>query len=170
MLRNLATPLLALGILIAAGTAHAGAKGVGLGVAAGAAWSGTELEGFDDRDATGLSWGFFVDIPLLNTFYISPAATIYELDLGKGKKPVTDIDLNFKFIVPLYPLKIGAGVTAGITVAEEAYNSHMGLLGYVSYNLVQNLDVFAMTQYKRLIREGQEVDDMHMFAGTMFRF
>ena len=53
MLRSLATPLMALAILFAAGTAHAhthaNAKGVGLGVAAGAAWSGTELEGFDNR-------------------------------------------------------------------------------------------------------------------------
>ena len=174
MLRSLATPLMALAILFAAGTAHAhthaNAKGVGLGVAAGAAWSGTDLEGFDNRDATGLSWGFFVDIPLLDTFYISPATTIYELDLGKGKKPVTDIDLNFKFIVPLHAIKVGAGVTAGLTVAEETYSTHMGGLGYLSYNAVQNLDLFAMAQYKRLIREGQEVDDMHLFVGTMFRF
>ena len=170
MLRHLAAPLLAVALLLTTGTAQANARGVGLGVAAGAAWSGTQLEGLDDPIGTGLSWGFFVDIPLLDTFYISPATTIYELDLGKGKKPVTDVDINFKFIVPLYPLKVGVGVTAGLTVAEEEYNSHMGVLGYVSYNMVRNLDLFAMTQYKHLIREGQEVDDIHIFAGTMFRF
>ena len=170
MLRNLATSFVVLAFLMTAGTAQANAKGVGLGVAAGAAWSGTQLEGFEEPIGSGLSWGFFVDIPLLDTFYISPATTIYELDLGKGKKPVTDVDLNFKFIVPLYPIKIGVGVTAGLTVAEEKINSHMGFLGYTSYNMVRNLDLFAMGQYKRLIREGQEVDDLHLFVGTMFRF
>ncbi len=72
-------------------------RGVGLGVAAGVDVNNAE---HIDTNAT-FSWGFFVDIPLLETFYITPAAMIYELDIGRDKKPVTDVDLNFKFIVPL---------------------------------------------------------------------
>lgn len=151
-------------------TALAGAKGVGLGVAAGAVSSGTELEGFEKSVGTGFSWGFFVDIPLTPTFYISPATTLYELDLGLGKRPATDVALNFKFIVPIAAIKLGAGVSAGLTVAEEKYMPHMGALGYLSMNLASNLDGFAMVQYKHLIRDVQAVDDIHAHAGLMFRF
>ena len=151
-------------------TALAGAEGVGLGVAAGAVSSGTELEGFEKSVGTGFSWGFFVDIPLTPTFYISPATTLYELDLGLGKRPATDVALNFKFIVPIAAIKLGAGVSAGLTVAEEKYMPHMGALGYLSMNLASNLDGFAMVQYKHLIRDVQAVDDIHAHAGLMFRF
>jgi len=151
-------------------TALAGAEGVGLGVAAGAVSSGTELDGFEKSVGTGFSWGFFVDIPLTPTFYISPATTLYELDLGLGKRPATDVALNFKFIVPIAALKLGAGVSAGLTVAEEKYMPHMGALGYLSMNLASNLDGFAMVQYKHLIRDIQAVDDVHAHAGLMFRF
>ena len=41
-----------------ASQAHASAKGVGLGVAAGAVSSGTELDGLEKSVGTGFSWGF----------------------------------------------------------------------------------------------------------------
>lgn len=152
------------------GTAQAGAQGVGLGVAAGAVSSGTELDGLEKSIGTGFSWGFFVDIPLTPTFYISPATTLYEIDLGIGKRPATDVALNFKFIVPIAAIKLGAGVSAGLTVAEEKYMPHMGALGYLSMNIASNLDGFAMVQYKHLVRDIQAVDDIHAHAGLMFRF
>ena len=165
--------LLALPMVLTLGFHHsalAGAQGVGLGIAAGAVSSGTELDGLEKSLGTGFSWGFFVDIPLTKTFYISPATTLYELDFGPGKRPATDVALNFKFIVPVASLKLGAGVSAGLTVAEEKYMPHMGALGYLSMNLVSNLDGFAMVQYKHLVRDIQAVDDIHAHAGVMFRF
>ena len=153
-----------------ASQAHASAKGVGLGVAAGAVSSGTELDGLEKSVGTGFSWGFFVDIPLTSTFYISPATTLYELDFGMGRRPATDVALNFKFIVPIAAVKLGAGVSAGLTVAEETYMPHMGALGYLSMNIASNLDAFAMVQYKHLVRDIQAVNDVHAHAGLMFRF
>ena len=154
-------------------SAFAGAKGVGMGVAGGLAWSGDEIEnsvGISEKVGSGYSWGFFVDIPLLETFYISPATTIYELNLGNEKKPATDIDLNFKFMIPLNRLDIGIGFTAGMTIAEQQYMGHWGALAYLGYNLVSNIDVFFMSQYKQLVRTGKEVNKLHNFAGLMFRF
>ena len=161
--------MLALTLSIAS-QAQASAKGVGLGVAVGAVSSGTELDGLEKSMGTGFSWGFFVDIPLTSTFYISPATTLYELDFGQGRRPATDVALNFKFIVPIAALKLGAGVSAGLTVAEETYMPHMGALGYLSMNVASNLDAFAMVQYKHLVRDVQAVDDIHAHAGLMFRF
>ena len=153
--------------------ALADAKGVGIGVAGGLAWSGDELEnpqGIMEKVGSGYAWGFFVDIPLTDTFYISPATTIYELNLGNEKKPVTDIDLNFKFIIPLNKLQLGIGVTAGLTIAEQKYHGHWGALGYLGYNIVSNIDLFVMTQYKQLVRTGKEINDLHNYLGVMFRF
>jgi hypothetical protein len=179
---------------VAAPRARAGAYDVGLGVAGGLAYSPTEVR----ESATNLlkpignsfAWGFFVDIPLLATFYISPAAMLYELDLGDGAKPVTDIDLNFKFIVPIGALHLGAGLTAGLTAGaaretttdpasgqtvstnERQYASHIGALGYLSYNLVANIDGFVMMQYKRILRDDKQpnITDLHGYLGAMFRF
>ena len=172
MLKQLPSFVLFTGVVLLTHTifpanAIADAEGVGLGVAAGVAHSPTKL---DVDVGSGFAWGFFVDIPLLSTFYISPAAMLYEMDLGNGKKPATDIDLNFKFIIPISALSIGAGVTAGVTNAEERYSGHYGLLGYLAYSLVPNFDIFAMVQYKRLARSAGEVDNIHSFLGGMFRF
>ena len=95
---------------------------------------------------------------------------LYELDFGMGRRPATDVALNFKFIVPIAAVKLGAGVSAGLTVAEETYMPHMGALGYLSMNIASNLDAFAMVQYKHLVRDIQAVNDVHAHAGLMFRF
>ncbi|OGR15034.1 MAG: hypothetical protein A2341_01220 [Deltaproteobacteria bacterium RIFOXYB12_FULL_58_9] len=143
------------------------AKGVGLGVAAG-------VNLYDEEAidlGTSFAWGFFVDIPLLDTFYITPAAMIYELDMGDlGKASITDIDLNFKFIVPIGSLRLGVGILAGLTTGLGDYEGHFGGLAYVGWNLVSNLDLFAMLQYKRLSTGEMTIDNYHGYAGTMFRF
>ncbi len=170
------TFVLSIGIS-APSTAWAGASGVGLGVAGGVAYSPTKVERAGEREAAGarVAWGFFVDIPLLSTFYISPAAMLYtlrDIDGDGHDDAVTDVDLNFKFIVPLGLLKLGAGVTAGLSAGlEEGYAPHYGALGYAAVNLVANLDAFALLQYKKLTREDDPgLDDWHGFLGAMFRF
>jgi hypothetical protein len=152
--------------------AFANAKNVGLGVAVGGAYSPSTVKNGDtERDVgAGFAWGFFVDIPLLDTFYISPASMLYTFDLGNGAEPVTDVDLNFKFIVPIGDLHVGAGVTAGLTSAAAEYRGHYGALGYLSYNLVANLDAFLLAQYKRFEVRGEPIDDLHGYIGGMFRF
>ena len=150
---------------------------VGLGVAAGVAYSPTttkpSIANVQNSIQAGQSfaWGFFVDIPLLETFYISPAAMLYEFNLGSGRVPITDVDLNFKFIVPISILRLGVGATFGLTAAGEKYGVHFGGLGYLAINIVSNLDVFAMVQYKKLVRDpGPNLDDIHGFLGVMFHF
>lgn len=158
--------------LLSARSASAHARGVGLGVAAGVAYSGTKVTLSETRDAIGAraAWGFFVDIPLLSTFYITPAAMLYEIDMGDGKVSATDVDLNFKFIVPIGPLRIGGGVLGGLTTGLGDYRAHYGISGYGAFNAVANLDFFVLAQYKRLVDPSLPVDDLHGFAGAMFRF
>ncbi|MEZ4270101.1 MAG: hypothetical protein R3C68_01260 [Myxococcota bacterium] len=43
-------------------------------------------------------------------------------------------------------------------------------MGYVSLNLVANLDAFVMLQYKKLFRDGDDVNTLYGFAGGLFRF
>lgn len=153
-------------------------RNVGLGVAAGVAYSPTKLTPANAIASTvsqvdagqSFAWGFFVDIPLLDTFYISPAAMLYEFNLGQGHVPITDIDLNFKFIVPISLVRLGVGATFGLTAAGMKYGMHVGGLGFFSVNLLANLDAFLMLQYKKIIRDGGNLDDLHGYAGAMFHF
>jgi len=160
-----------LGLLIlgTSSNAFAHARNVGLGVAIGGTYSPTQLNKVDV--GSGFGWGFFVDIPLLDTFVISPAAMLRESDFGdgNGKRPVTDIDINFKFIVPMGKMKLGAGVLGGITSADKFYG-HYGALGYWSIQAVSNLDIFLLGQYKQTLLETSQIDDLHVYIGGMFRF
>lgn len=161
-----------LGMSLVVRSAWAEPKGVGLGVAIGAAHSGTELTVDEIKSKAGSSfaWGFFVDIPLLETFYLTPSAMLYELDLGGEKRALTDVDLNFKFIVPLSSVRLGAGVTAGVTSGLGKYVGHWGGLGFLSLNLVSNIDVFLLAQYKRVLYEVKELEHLQGYLGGMFRF
>ena len=154
--------------LVVSTQAYAEPSGVGLGVAAG-----VNLADADEVDLdTSFSWGFFVDIPLLETFYITPAATLYQIGEGDNRSAITDIDLNFKFIVPIGALSLGVGVTAGLTTGLGDYQPHYGLLGYFGFNIVANLDLFAIAQYKRLTTSDglPDYNNIHIFGGAMFRF
>ena len=69
---------------------------VGLGVAAGLAYSNTELDNASESIGGRFAWGFFVDIPLLSTFYITPATMLYDLDHNGVTTKVTDVDLQLQ--------------------------------------------------------------------------
>ena len=166
----LAAALVAVGAVGTSGTAYAHARGVGLGVAAGVNIADADQEGIDTD--TSFAWGFFVDIPIISTFYITPAATLYELGSGEETVTVTDIDLNFKFLIPLGSLELGLGVIGGLTTGLGDYQVHFGGMAYLGLNLVSNLDIFVTAQYKRLAT-GDNVPDynnIHVFGGPMFRF
>jgi hypothetical protein len=158
-------------VLTLPSAALADARGVGLGVAAG-----VDYAHYQDASDSGeefhpsFAWGFFVDIPLLETFYVSPATSLYTLELGDESLSVTDVDLNFKFIVPISSIRLGAGVTAGLTTGLGDYRGHFGGLGYLGLALVSNLEGFILVQYKQLSVEGQDLEKIHAYAGGMFRF
>ncbi len=145
---------------------------VGLGVAAGAEFSITKLREKRLARTAGNSfaWGFFVDVPLTDTFYVAPTTTLYQMDFGDGYQPVTDVDLAFKFIAPLGSLHAGAGVLGGLTSVEKQYMGHAGVLTHLSLRVLPNVDAFAQFQYKRIFRELQALDHLHGYAGVMFRF
>ena len=78
-------------------------------------------------------------------------------------------------MVPLGFGSLGAGLTAGLTAGlGEHYKGHYGALGYLSFNLVSNLDAFVMVQYKRLSASKSDpfddVDNIHAYAGGIWKF
>lgn len=173
-MNKLVPVVLASMILLAAPAAYA-AEGVALGVAAGIDYSAAD-QIFEDDSNTSFAWGFFVDIPLLETFVISPQTTIYELEFAGASEAqaVTDVGLNFKFVVPLGSLSLGGGVLAGVTTGLGDYRLHYGALGQLSFNLISNIDAFVLAQYKRIdvgdTLMNEDISKVHAFAGGMFRF
>ena len=156
--------------------------GVGLGMAVGATWSPSKIKIRQDANSlvgnsnagetirlgNASSLAVFVDIPLGGTFHLMPATVLRTNDLGHGDTPITDLDLNFKFIVPFGFWYLGIGAITGVTASDE-FSGHWGLFSEVSYNVIANLDVFAMAQYKKLWRGLESIDDLHAYLGLMFR-
>ena len=139
-------------------------RGVGLGVGAGLA-----VPTSDTPFKLAPAWGFYTDIPLLNTFHITPSALVYNLNpKSGGEQSATDISINFKFMVPMARLDLFAGVTAGVTSTNKL-TPHMGGLIGMSMNLVSNVDGFINVNYKYVAQE-QIVHDIQIFAGPLFRF
>ena len=165
----------ALALLGVASTASATQPDVAIGVAAGVDYSAAD-QIFEDDSNTSFAWGFFVDIPLTDTFMISPQTTIYELDFAgsEGSEAVTDGGLNFKFLIPLNKLRLGGGILAGGTTGLGDYRLHYGLVGQLDFNLISNIDGFVMAQYKRIdvgdSLLNEDISKVHAFAGAMFRF
>lgn len=150
----------------AAAPAHAN-RPVGLGVAVGASLPNGPGELKIDP---ALAWGFFVDIPLISSFHITPSTVVYRLDSASGsKQSATDVSLNFKFMIPLGPLEPFVGLTGGVTSAQ-ALNAHVGGLVGASLNLISNLDVFAQLNYRLTIQDGGNIASWYVFAGPLFRF
>lgn len=160
---------------LATTNAQASPRGVGLGVAAGVDHSQADTI-LDGDSSTSFAWGFFVDIPLLETFVIAPQTTIYELSFAGSddRNAITDVGLNFKFRVPLDSMALGFGVLAGLTTGLGDYKFHYGAVGQLTFDLVANIDGFLMAQYKRIdvgAEFGNEdISKIHGFAGAMFEF
>lgn len=162
-------PLFAVALCTAAATeARADPYNVGLGAAAGVAVPHANPTKF----APAFDWGFFVDIPLISTFSVSPSAIVYQAN-PKGEEPGnpnTDISLSFKFVVPVSIVDIFAGVTAGLTMSTGV-DPHVGGLAGLSVQIFSNLEIFAQGNYRILFDgDGGRRNDLHVFAGPLFRF
>ena len=170
--------VVALGVLgtSAQAQAQSSKRGVGLAAAVGVAVPhGDENFSFDPF----VNWGFYVDIPLISTFHITPSTLLY------GHKPKgdntqtqqrTDVSLTFKFVIPLGWLELWAGLTGGITTSDT-FAPHVGGEVGASFNLIGNLSVFVNGSYRWVLNGGTEimgnrsdVRDIHIFAGPMFHF
>ncbi len=150
-------------------------KQVGVGLVAGAAFPFANNEDY----AITESWGFYVDIPVISTFHISPATTLYRLDHKKngdiGNKGITDISLNFKFVIPLPGWKIWLAALMGISNGHfkngDFIQPHVGGNTGFSYRVVSNLDILLSAQYKLIIDGDQRnINMIQSMAGLQFNF
>jgi hypothetical protein len=152
--------------------AEVGNRQVGLGLVAGAAFPFANQEKYKITE----SWGFYVDIPIISTFHISPATTLYRLNSDNvGNNGITDLSLNFKFVIPLkmWHIYVAAlmGISNGKFINDDFIQMHVGgNLGF-AYRVISNIDITAMCQYKLIIDGDQgNVNMMQAMGGMQFNF
>ena len=159
-----------IGILIAAcfafGAAAQGRSGTSLGLFAGADAPGSSTANIASDGQLHLNWGFFVNLPLLQTFHIAPSAELYRFQASNA----TDFDIAFKFIVPLSNFGVFVGVSPGLTTLNALTAPHVGILGGATFGLVSNLDFFAMAKYTVVFDNTQNASVVHANAGILFYF
>jgi hypothetical protein len=140
---------------------------VGLGVSIGASFpqGHTDEVAVDDWDGS-FNWGFYVNIPLIYTFHLTPSAELYQLN----KVNATDISLAFKFIIPLGVMDLYFGFVPGLTTVGDNTIPNVGALVGGAFNLVSNLDIFVEAKYKFLFEGDQNMRVLHANAGILFHF
>ncbi len=169
MSRRFAAVAAAVIVLLALLPAGAQAAGdsVGLGISVGAAFpSGDTARISTAGGQASFDWGFYVNIPLLYTFHLTPSAELYKL----GAQNATDVDLAFKFILPLSRLGLYGGVAPGLTTTGAVTAMHVGLLAGASFKLVSNLDLFVQGKYQWVFEGYQNLRVLHLNAGILFNF
>ncbi|MFW5689271.1 MAG: hypothetical protein ACOC1U_06855 [Spirochaetota bacterium] len=155
-------PLVLALLLVLLPTALAAQQGsVSLGVSGGAAINTTDAQWDVD-----LGWGFHVNIPILATFHIAPAAELYQID----EIYATDVGLGFKFTVPLGRSGLYAGVAPGITAYGSNASPHVGgLVGFFT-PVLSNISGFAQYRYSVVFPDDTNVRYSHVTAGLLFSF
>lgn len=118
------------------------------------------------------AWGFFVDIPLASSFQISPSALVYTLDPeddAQASVSATDVSLSFKFVLPVKPLEIFAGFTAGLTSAADL-DAHFGGQAGLGWRIARNFEAVTAVHYKVILEDRGNIQDLKAFVGPAFRF
>ena len=143
---------------------------VGLGVAIGVSFpegKDTEEVPVDDW-AASFNWGFYVNIPLIYTFHLTPMAELYKF----GDQNATDIALGFKFIIPAWVLDLYVGFVPGLTTVGEVTAPHVGGAVGCAFNLFSNLDFFIEGKYKVMFNldEDTNITVLHANAGILYHF
>ena len=176
MVRKVACWMIALTVVLLAAVpvfAQPDRSSVGLGVSVGAAWpqassdhvSVGSLPEIDDW-ATSFNWGFYVDIPIIWTFHITPSAELYKF----GDENATDIALAFKFIIPVWKLDLYVGCVPGLTAVGNDTLFHVGGVAGVSFNLFSTLDLFVQAMYKVMFVSDHNVRVLHANLGVLYHF
>jgi hypothetical protein len=153
--------------LLLTGTISQAQGGVGLGVLLGAAFpdGGTDEIPTDAWEGS-FNWGFFVNIPLLSTFRLTPSSELYKL----GEENATDMTLAFTFVIPLATMDLFGGLVPGITTVSETTAFHVGGLGGVAFGLLGNLDLFVQAKYKVVFHDDENLRVLHLNSGVLFVF
>ena len=90
------------------------ASGVGLGFSLGGAMPTGNLASIPGMSGViSFDYGFYVDIPLISTFHITPSSELYRF----ADQNATDFDIAFKFIVPLASMDESTPSTATVKLA-----------------------------------------------------
>ena len=113
-----------------------------------------------------LNWGFYVNIPLVYAFDLMPSAELYKF----GASQATDIDLAFKFLVPIGNLSLYAGLVPGLTAVSATLAPHVGALAGASYRIVSNLSGFVQGKYDILFDGSSNIKVVHVNAGLLLAF
>jgi hypothetical protein len=148
-------------------SADPSATSVGLGFSFGAAFpQGSTTNIPNTEGQPSFNWGFYVNIPLISTFHITPSTELYKFDAQNA----TDVDLAFKFIVALDDISLFAGVSPGVTTVADVLAPHVGVLLGAGFPLVSNLDAFIQAKYNILFDANQNIRIFHVSAGVLFAF
>ena len=140
---------------------------VGLGLSLGAAFPQGSTESISSTDwKTSFNWGFYVNIPLVYTFHLTPSSELYKLNDANA----TDMSIAFKFIVPLARLDLYAGFVPGLTAVSDLIAPHVGVLAGVSFPLISNLEIFVQAKYNFLFEGGRNMRILHANVGLLFNF
>lgn len=146
--------------------AQSSSGSVGLGVAAGLAFPGGGTPGIASDGQPSFDWGFYVNIPLISTFHLTPSAELYRF----GDQNATDICLAFKFMIPLSRFDLYLGVTPGLTATGAVTAGNVGLLAGGAFWLAGNLDLFVQARYQWVFEGGGSLGVLHLNAGVLFVF
>ncbi len=147
--------------------AQSSATSVGLGLSLGTALPQGSTASIASTDwQPSFNWGFYVNIPLISTFHITPSSELYRFNTQNA----TDIDLAFKFIVPLGDFNVYAGVAPGLTAVQDVLALHVGAIGGASFRLISNLDAFAQVKYTVLFEGDRNIHILHLNVGVLFTF
>jgi hypothetical protein len=146
---------------------------VGLGVSVGAAFPEGSTDKIKPSNWDGsFDWGFYVNIPLIYTFHLTPSAELYKIRMVEGAPEVnaTDVALAFKFIVPAMIMDLYFGIVPGLTTVGDLTNFHIGGEVGAAFNLFSNLDLFVQVKYKILIQGDKNLRMLHTNAGILYHF
>jgi hypothetical protein len=146
---------------------QASGDSVGLGIAVGATFPQGSTSGIPSTDwKTSLNWGFYVNIPLIYTFHLTPSSELYKFE----DQNATDMSIAFKFIVPLSRFDLYVGFVPGLTAVADVTAAHVGIVGGGNFPLISNLDMFVQGKYKLVFQDGDNIKVLHVNVGVLFNF
>ncbi len=153
-------PLLLAVVLLLAGPASASA-GPGFGFRAGLA---TPAGGDTDFD-TGVAFGYHCDLPLFDSFYISPFVNIYAIE-ENGRGPwVVDAGVQFKFVIVTRYVRPFLGAALGITPIGESLYANLGPFVGLHWPIVSNFGLVWDAKYNLVLGEGRDLRSFQTTAG-----
>lgn len=132
---------------------------VSLAISLGPVMNQSELE-----NGYSFSGGFYTDIPLLETFHITPSTTIYRFN----EFSQTNVSLSFKFLVPMQRFDLMTGLTAGLTSSKTIF-PHVGFFGGITFPLISNLSWFVSANYLYQF-DASTMHNISVNTGPLFRF